>query len=80
MFKTARMALLAVLFAGSAGPLFAADLSEPQVEEAPPPVVEQQPIDVGGWYIRGDIDYHKSSLRSIDYITYGPPPGSNDFD
>ncbi|TIP42782.1 MAG: porin family protein, partial [Mesorhizobium sp.] len=33
MFKTARMALLAVLFAGPAGPLFAADLPEPQVEE-----------------------------------------------
>ncbi|TIU62383.1 MAG: porin family protein, partial [Mesorhizobium sp.] len=34
----------------------------------------------GGWYIRGDIDYHWSNLDSIDYITYGPPPGTNDFD
>ncbi|MBZ9988724.1 porin family protein [Mesorhizobium sp. BH1-1-5] len=75
MFKTARMALLAALFAGLAGPLFAADLPEPQIEEAPPPVVEQQPIDVGGWYIRGDIDYHKSTVRGIDYMTYAIVPG-----
>ncbi|UCI27246.1 outer membrane protein [Mesorhizobium sp. B2-8-5] len=70
MFKTARMALLAALFAGLAGPLFAADLPEPQIEEAPPPVVEQQPIDVGGWYIRGDIDYHWSHFGGSDYTTY----------
>ncbi len=73
MFKTARMALLAVLFAGLAGPLFAADLPEPQVEEAPPPVVEQ-PVDVGGWYIRGDLDYHKSTISGIDYMTYAVDP------
>ncbi|MDF2389424.1 hypothetical protein JMG10_48915, partial [Nostoc ellipsosporum NOK] len=53
MFNTARKALFAVLFAGLAWPVFAADLPEPQVEEAPPPVYEQ-PVDVGGWYIRGD--------------------------
>ncbi|TPI17392.1 outer membrane protein [Mesorhizobium sp. B4-1-1] len=80
MFKTARMALLAALFAGIAGPLFAADLPEPQIEEAPPPVVEAQPVDVGGWYIRGDLDYHWSRFGGADYITYGPPPGSNSFD
>ncbi|RAZ73902.1 outer membrane protein [Mesorhizobium atlanticum] len=74
MFKTARMALLAVLFAGVAGPLFAADLPEPQVEEAPPPVVEAQPVNVGGWYIRGDIDYHWSRFGGGDYITYGAAP------
>jgi opacity protein-like surface antigen len=68
------MALLAVLFAGPAGPLFAADLPEPQVEEAPPPVVEQQPVDVGGWYIRGDLDYHWSRFGGADYITYGAAP------
>jgi len=65
------MALLAVLFGGLAGPLFAADLPEPQIEEAPPPVVEQQPVDVGGWYIRGDLDYHWSRFGGGDYITYG---------
>jgi opacity protein-like surface antigen len=80
MFNTAKMALLAALFAGVAGPVFAADLAEPPVvEEAPPPVAYEQPADFGGWYIRGDIDYHKSDLRGIDYITYGPPPGSNVF-
>ncbi|TIW16875.1 MAG: porin family protein [Mesorhizobium sp.] len=81
MFNSARMALFAALLAGVAGPALAADLAEPPpVEEEPPPVVEAQPVDVGGWYIRGDIDYHWSNLGSIDYITYGPPPGTNDFD
>ena len=81
MFNSARMALFAALLAGVAGPALAADLAEPPpVEEAPPPVVEAQPVDLGGWYIRGDLDYHWSNLDSIDYITYGPPPGTNDFD
>ncbi|MER8606056.1 porin family protein [Mesorhizobium sp. M1233] len=80
MFNTARMALLAALFAG-AGPAFAADFVEPPVvEEAPPPVAYEQPADFGGWYIRGDIDYHWSKFRGGDYITYGPPPGSGTFD
>ncbi|MER9892142.1 porin family protein [Mesorhizobium sp. M0119] len=80
MFNTARMALLAALFAG-AGPAFAADFVEPPVvEEAPPPVAYEQPADFGGWYIRGDIDYHWSKFRGGDYITYGPPPGTGTFD
>jgi len=86
MFNRARAALLAVLFAGLAGHAVAADLPEP-VEEAPPPVVEAQPIDVGGWYIRGDLDYHKSTIRGIDYMTYAVDPcncsvtpGSKSFD
>ncbi|MDX8493740.1 porin family protein [Mesorhizobium sp. VK22B] len=75
MFNTARMALFAALFAGVAGPALAADFAEPPpVEEAPPPIVEQQPIDVGGWYIRGDIDYHWSRFGGGDYITYGAAP------
>ncbi|MER9582251.1 outer membrane protein [Mesorhizobium sp. M0276] len=87
MFNTARKVLLALLFAGLAGPLFAADLPEPVVEEAPPPAVYEQPVEVGGWYIRGDIDYHKSTLRGIDYMTYTVDPcnctvipGSKSFD
>lgn len=86
MFNTARKALFALLFAGLAWPVFAADLPEPQVEEAPPPVYEQPVADVGGWYIRGDIDYHKSDVRGIDYTTYTicpcnvVTPGSNSFD
>ncbi|RUU88442.1 MAG: porin family protein [Mesorhizobium sp.] len=74
MFKTARKALLAFLFAGLAGPLFAADLPEPMVEEAPPQAIYEQPVEVGGWYIRGDIGYHKSKVGDIDYITYGAEP------
>lgn len=74
MFKTARMALLAALFGGMAGSALAADLPAPQVEEAPPPVVEAQPVDVGGWYIRGDLDYHWSRFGGADYITYGAAP------
>ncbi|MBZ9659096.1 porin family protein [Mesorhizobium sp. ESP-6-4] len=75
MFKTARMALLAALFAGIAGPALAADLAEPlPVEPAPPPIAEVQPVDVGGWYIRGDIDYHWSRFGGGDYITYGAAP------
>ncbi|PWJ91812.1 MULTISPECIES: outer membrane protein [Mesorhizobium] len=87
MFNTARKVLLALLFAGLAGPLFAADLPEPVVEEAPPPAVYEQPAEVGGWYIRGDIDYHKSTVRGIDYMTYTVDPcnctvtpGSQSFD
>ncbi|TIW94292.1 outer membrane protein [Mesorhizobium sp.] len=75
MFNTARMALFAALFAGVAGPALAADLAEPPVvEAAPPPVTYEQPVDVGGWYIRGDIDYHWSRFGGGDYITYGAAP------
>ncbi|MER9575118.1 porin family protein [Mesorhizobium sp. M0189] len=80
MFNTARMALLAALFAG-VGPAFAADFVEPPVvEEAPPPIAYEPPAEYGGWYIRGDIDYHWSKFRGGDYITYGPPPGTGTFD
>ncbi len=73
MFNTAKMALLAALFAGVAGPVFAADFAEPPVvEEAPAPIAYEPPDDFGGWYIRGDIDYHWSKFRGGDYVTYGP--------
>jgi len=77
MFNTGKKALLAALFAGVAGPVFAADLAEPQVEEAPPQAVYEQPADVGGWYIRGDLDYHKSDLRGVNYTTYTIDPVTN---
>lgn len=80
MFNAARRALFAALFAGVAGPVFAADLAEPPVVEQAPPPVYEQPADVGGWYIRGDIDYHWSQFGGADYITYGPPAGTNSFD
>ncbi len=60
-------------FCGIAGPVFAADLVEPPVYEAPPQVVYQDG-SYGGWYIRGDIDYHHSTLNGApEYITYGAP-------
>jgi opacity protein-like surface antigen len=75
------MALFAALLAGVAGPVFAADFVEPPVvEPAPPLPVYEQPVEYGGWYIRGDIDYHWSKFRGADYITYGDPPGTGRFD
>jgi opacity protein-like surface antigen len=70
--------IFAGVVVGLAGPAFAADIVEPMVEQAPPPVVYQE-ADYGGWYIRGDIDYHWSKFRGADYIVYGPPPGTNSF-
>ncbi|OWK20448.1 hypothetical protein AJ88_30985 [Mesorhizobium amorphae CCBAU 01583] len=71
MFNTARMALFAALLAGVAGPVFAADFVEPPVvEQAPPQVAYQEPAEYGGWYIRGDIDYHWSEFGGGDYTTY----------
>ncbi|TAM95794.1 MAG: porin family protein [Rhizobiaceae bacterium] len=66
----------AMLLAGVSAPAVAADLYEPQVVEAPAPV-QAAPVATGGWYIRGDVDYHWSDFRGADYITYGPPPGTN---
>ena len=74
--------MFAALFAGVAGPVFAADMPEPVVEQAPPPVYEQPAPEYGGWYIRGDVDYHWSKFGGSDYTTYGPTspqlPGSFD--
>jgi opacity protein-like surface antigen len=87
MFRFKKKALVALMATGLAAPTLAADLYEPQVEEAPPVIQEAQ---YGGWYIRGDLDYHKSDFRGADYITYGvnncnpcgpvPVPGSKSFD
>lgn len=79
---------LAALFAATVMPAFAADMYEPVPEPLPPQVVYQE-VSTGGWYLRGDIDYHWSKFRGGDYITYGvcdtgcgpvPVPGSNSFD
>lgn len=66
-------AALAAIAACVATPAFAADYVQPPVviEE---PVVVEQPVGFGGWYIRGDVDYHKSDMRGADYITYGAAP------
>ena len=82
MFRIAKPVFAAVLIAAGGMPAFAADYVEPVVEA--PPVYE--PVQFGGWYIRGDLDYHWSNFRGADYVTYGvtccgdPLPGSGSFD
>jgi opacity protein-like surface antigen len=82
MFAKSKSALLGILFlAGISAPAAAADLYEPPVVPAP----VYQPVETGGWYIRGDVDYHWSKLRGANYVTYGAPCGAgctpgNDFD
>lgn len=81
IFKRRMLLGAAFLLAGAAQPM-AADMYEPSIVEAPPPVIYEQPApaaDFGGWYIRGDLDYHWSQFRGADYIVYGPPPGTNRF-
>ncbi len=58
---------MAVLLAGVAGPVFAADYIEPPVEEAPPPAV------YGGWYIRGDIGMTNQDYDSLETSLYQEP-------
>ncbi|MDH6230503.1 opacity protein-like surface antigen [Mesorhizobium soli] len=71
-------AVLAAVVAGCAAPAFAADLVVPAPVIEPAPVYQAQ--EFGGWYIRGDLDYHKPEFRGADYITYGTPPGTKSFD
>lgn len=64
--------LAALLLAGVAWHALAADLPEPTVVE-PPPVADYTPAPApafGGWYIRGDVDYHWNDFRGADYYTY----------
>lgn len=72
----------AAVFAAGVFPGVAADIYEPPppIVEAPQPAYEPEPVDMGGWYIRGDVDYHWSNYRGGNYITYGPPPGTGTFD
>lgn len=81
MSMSARLSLIGTLLLGGAVAANAADLYEPPVVEAPPPVVYEQP-ETGNWYIRGDVDYHWSDMRGANYITYGccvPTPGNPSF-
>ncbi len=72
---------MAALLAGVAGPAFAADPYEPMADPAPAPVVYQDDTsDYGGWYLRGDVDYHWSDFRGADYVLYTPPGSSGEFD
>ncbi|MGE0500890.1 MAG: outer membrane protein [Rhizobiaceae bacterium] len=87
MFRSIRPILLAGLLAGICGTATAADLYDPPVVETPPPVTyEPEVVEYGGWYIRGDLDYHMSTFKGAEYITYGvtgccaPLPGTGTFD
>lgn len=69
MLLLRKSGLAALLLAGVAGQALAADL--PIVE--PPPVADYTPAPApafGGWYIRGDVDYHWNDFRGADYYTY----------
>lgn len=61
----------AAALVGAALPAAAADIYEPPVIETPPPEVVYRDTSYGGWYIRGDIDFHKSKIKEIEFITYG---------
>lgn len=78
-FVFARHAALAGVAVAMAFPAAAADIQEPMVVEAPEPapIYTQAPAEVGGWYIRGDVGYHQSKVRDIDYLIAvpGPPVG-----
>lgn len=83
MLRLAKPVMLAAaLVAGMAASAVAADIYEPPIIETPPPIYHE-PIpepSFGGWYLRGDIDYHWSSFRGAEYITYGTPGGLGAFD
>lgn len=84
MLGLKKFLLSGAVFVALAGPSFAADIVEAPAYEPPvEPVVYAEPqADFGGWYIRGDVDYHWTKWRGADYITYGAgavAPGTNDF-
>ncbi|WP_442581166.1 outer membrane protein [Mesorhizobium sp. ASY16-5R] len=72
MFRLGIAGLAAVLASSVALPALAADYVEPPVIEAPAEQVVYDAPNVGGWYIRGDIDYHWMDFRDADYITGSP--------
>lgn len=69
------------LLAYGALPATGADIYEPPVVDYQPPEVIYEDDSFGGWYIRGDIDFHKSDISGVSYTTYGGGvPGSSSFD
>ncbi len=71
MKKIARLLLSGAALAAYTAPTFAADI----IEE-PPVIIEQPPVQIqtesyGGWYIRGDVDYHRAQLRDTIYSVSG---------
>lgn len=81
MLKTTKLLVIAAVLALT-GAAQAADLYVPPKPQAPQVVYRE--VSYGGWYLRGDVDYHWSKLRNTEYITYGccgvSNPGSDDFD
>lgn len=78
MRNFAMKAFLGILAAGAAMPAFAADPYEPAPEPAPvieAPVAVAEPVETGGWYIRGDLGYRFKTDVDAEYITYGPTTG-----
>lgn len=65
----------AVLLSGM--PVYAADLYEPQVIEAP--VQETAVVETGGWYLRGDAGWSFNKMRGAHY-TQGVIGNEVDFD
>lgn len=67
MLKYAIPAVLsAVLLAGAAAPVLAADFYEPPpVEIAPPP-----PVAYGGWYIRGHVGMSNQQVDELDNVLF----------
>jgi opacity protein-like surface antigen len=66
MFRFAKQAFVAALFAGLAAPTIAADLVDPPIVEAAAPVY-------GGWYIRGYIGGTNQDLDTLDTDLYNDP-------
>ena len=70
MKKIASLLLIGTAMVATAAPVFAADI----IEE-PPVIIEPQPPvlieSAGGWYIRGDVDYHRPQLRDTIYAVSG---------
>lgn len=73
MFTRAKTAVLAAALAlGVYGPAVAADYYQPPIVEAPPPIVEHAPVQTGGWYIRGDVDYSWLKFKGATYTVVSP--------
>ncbi len=73
MKKFASLLLIGASFAISANSALAADIIEPPVVIEPEPVVIESS---GGWYIRGDVDYH---MADMDGVTYAVGGGTDEF-
>lgn len=85
MLKLALPVMMGAAVLAASLPAGAADLYQPPVVEAPPPVYVPEPAPAfSGWYIRGDAGYNFYQFRGGDWITYGcaacgPTPGTNSF-